>query len=320
MSRVVAVTTRRSERASRFRWPLHLRWSMQTGTSHDLRPGTRNASGGPSMADPARTFSTLRQASPQLGIPLRQPGFPDQCRSSMQVTLQSRSCVRTALRPTFGVRQDARNRPICYYLSDSGKRAGHFCRPPALHPRAGADRLTFCQHTRVMPREHAHCRTGTYDLYAPAGIAGDRVSAACGAGGAVPRAVPFFDAGHPAKPPFMSTVRVRPSLRTRSVLVTHRSLSGGASRFRWPPALSCRTGTYLHPRGVLRACSLDHSVELALRRTRLLIAPRAPLGAACFSDRRARVFTPRCGASGWYGLSSNSRRSHPRVAARWPLS
>ena len=100
-SRVVAVTTRRSERASRFRWPLHLRWSMQTGTSHDLRPGTRNASGGPSMADPARTFSTLRQASPQLGIPLRNSrGLPIsaviRCRSPCKAALVfERRYIRT---------------------------------------------------------------------------------------------------------------------------------------------------------------------------------------------------------------------------------
>ena len=103
------------------------------------------------------------------------------------------------------------------------------------------------------------------------------------------------------------TARSRTRCRSLLLLATD---GGGSGRFRRSPLLSQGIGTSHDLGEVPRACSLDHSVELALRRTRLLIAPRAPLGAACFSDRRARVFTPRCGASGWYGLSSNSRGCH----------
>ena len=72
------------------------------------------------------------------------------------------------------------------------------------------------------------------------------------------------------------TARSRTRCRSLLLLATD---GGGSGRFRRPPLLSQGIGTSHDLGEVPRACSLNHSVELALRRARLLITPRAPCGA-----------------------------------------
>jgi hypothetical protein len=164
------------------------------------------------------------------------------------------------------------------------KRAGHFCQPPALHPRAGAERLTFCQHARAMPREPTHCRTGTYVLYAATGIVTDRYS--------------------PGKSWLAFTGQCRSSMQValqsrlcvdgacatiapNSKRLVTRRRSGGASHFCWPPAVpACRAGLSLGlrpwPRNAPWLASVADPARTVSTRHRASMTLGIPLGSAGF--------------------------------------